>query len=301
MKPHIDELFKRNIALADHTTFRIGGPARFFCRVHSADAARWAIGAALREHLPWQVIGEGSNILANDELIDRAIIAFVSDEPPRLGEDDVITVSGGASLNALIDFCTEHGFEGMEKLAGIPGTVGGAIAGNAGAYGMCASQHLESVELIMKDGSVITALPDQLAFTYRSSRLKITGDVVLEARYRLRRGSTNALRRAVLLTKQDRRSKHPDYRRYPTAGSFFKNIEPADGTGRRIAVGRLLDELGAKNVRVGGAGLWHNHANIIVNYGNATARDVRQLASDLHRRVYDRFGISLEPEVTFLE
>lgn len=300
MKHHLDAVFKSNVPLAEHTTLRIGGPARLFCRATRGWEVERAVETATAEGIPWRIIGEGSNILANDEGVDAAVIAFRGDRPPYIDPNGLVVASGGTPLTELAFFCAAEGLAGMEKLAGIPGTVGGAIAGNAGAYGATISDHLESVKLLCGDGSRVTLAASELGFDYRTSTLKTTGEIVLEAHFRLPLGLRIDLIKALNETLLDRREKHPDYRQYPTVGSFFKNLPPPPGDSKRQAAGHLLEQVGAKELRIGDAGLWHKHANIVVNYGKASASDIRQLTDEMAKRVRERFGITLEPEVTSL-
>lgn len=301
MKPYFDQLFKRNVPLAQNTTFRIGGPASHFCISRTTNELMAAVEAASDAGLTWQVIGEGSNILASDEPIDKAIIAFLGDTSPTFDEAGNIVVSGGTSLSRLVKFCTDRELEGLEALVGIPGTVGGAIAGNAGAYGMTISSRLHRIKLMDRAGMIRFAESHELEFDYRTSCLKASGEVVLEATFRLTHGDGGAIRENIARYWTDRESKHPDYRNVPTAGSFFKNLPPPPGESKRRAAGEYLEQVGAKELRVGDAGLWHKHANIVVNHGHATAKDVLDLTSEMARRVYDRFDITLEREVSYLK
>jgi UDP-N-acetylmuramate dehydrogenase len=300
MKPQIETVFKSNIPLARHTTLRVGGPVRFFCQAKRAWEVEKAVETAEAHGIKWRVIGEGSNILASDDPIDEAVIAFRDDKPPALDASGRVVVSGGSPLLELVFFCASRGLAGLEKLAGIPGTVGGAIAGNAGAYGNSISEGLESVRILCRDGSVATFTSESLGFNYRSSRLKASGEVVLEATFRLPSESRDELVKAIEESLFDRRAKHPNYKTTPTAGSFFKNLPPPPGEDRRMAAGKLLDEVGAKEIRKGDAGVWHQHANIVVNHGQASARDIKDLADEMSQRVQERFGVTLDPEVTFI-
>jgi len=301
MRSQIEKVFKSNVPLAEHTTLRIGGPARFFCRARYAWEVEHAVDTALSHGIPWILIGEGSNILVPDEGIDAAVIAFHSDTPPSIDKQERVIVSGGTSLNELVYFCASQGYSGFETLAGIPGTVGGAIAGNAGAYGSTISDYLQSVRLLTPDGSSKNVSADQLAFEYRTSRLRSSSEIVLQATFQPKRGQCTSLISVIEETLIDRHGKHPNYRHYPTVGSFFKNLPPLPGTSRRRAAGKLLEEVGAKNLRKGDAGLWHAHANIVINYGRASAGDVKSLTDEMSRLVHERFGIALEPEITIFD
>jgi UDP-N-acetylmuramate dehydrogenase len=289
-----------NDPLAKHTTFRIGGPAQVVYLAQSSDEVQTAAEHATRDGIPWRVIGEGSNILANDTRYEGAIIAFKNARFPSLEPDGEIMVSGGTSLSKLIYFTIGCGFEGLENLAGIPGTVGGAIVGNAGAYGSTISVGLKTVRLMAPDGTTSIVNASELEFDYRDSRLKRTGEVVLNAKFKLPVGDKHKLKTAADTARAKRVEKHPNYFQVPTAVSFLKNLPPPDGETRRIAAGKLLDEVDARTMHVGQAGLWYKHANIVVNLGRATSRDVKDLTREMAWRVKEKFGVDLEPEVTFL-
>jgi UDP-N-acetylmuramate dehydrogenase len=290
--------FERNVPLSDHTTFRIGGPAAAFIEVASQDGVIEAAWKAEGMGLPWHVIGHGSNILASDKGYDGAIIVFKDLHPPTLHDDGNITVSGGFPLFDLVRFMAERGLTGIEDLAGIPGTVGGAIAGNAGAYGKSISDALASLLLLDRNGGMRRVSPAELFFAYRTSSLKGTGDVVLEATFRTSPADAHELMGIVEARLTDRRQKHPDHALIPTAGSFFKN--PTNGDGSRIPAGKLLDDAGCKDLRVGGARLWHKHANIIVAESGTKASEVKELAEQMSQRVSEHHGIALVPEVVYL-
>jgi len=289
-----------NDPLSKYTTFRIGGPAHVVYLAQSADAVEMAAEHATRQGTPWRVIGEGSNILAQDTPYEGAIIAFKNAGLPTLSSTGEINVSGGTSLGKLIYFAIGCSFQGLENLAGIPGTVGGAVVGNAGAYGSTISDHLASVRLMAADGTTSTVDASELEFDYRHSRLKKTGEVILDAQFKLPAGDKRQTKDIADTARANRYEKHPNYFQVPTAGSFFKNLPPPEGESRRVAAGKLLDQVDARKMIVGQAGLWYKHANIVVNLGRATSRDVKDLTQEMAGRVRERFGVELEPEVTFL-
>ena len=291
-------LFDRSVLLAEHTTFRIGGPAQAFYRALFADDVVEAAWKAEGMGLPWRVIGHGSNILASDQGYSGAVIVFKDTRTPTLNDDGTVTASGGVSLRGLIDFMTESGIAGLVDLAGIPGTVGGAIAGNAGAYGVAIGDRIHSVLILDKNGSMREVHRKDLKFSYRGSSIKENGLVVLEATFTTKRDDPATIREMVETRLADRARKHPNPDLVSTAGSFFKN--PLAWDGKRIAAGRLIEEAGCKGFRIGGASLWHSHANIIVTDGNASAEDVKKLAKLLSNRVSEHSGIDLTPEVSYL-
>lgn len=291
-------LFERGVPLSGHTTFRIGGPAQAFIEANSADAVVEATWRAEGMGLPWQVMGHGSNILASDKGYAGAIIVFKDENASLINTDGTITASGGLALSRLVDSMASAGLGGLEDMAGIPGTVGGAIAGNAGAYGRAIGDRVISVLLLDRNGSVHKACREDIKFSYRWSSIKENGSVILEATLSANRRSPAEINRLIQARLDDRGGKHPDPTVVGTAGSFFKN--PTDENGRRIAAGKLLEEAGCQDLNVGGATLWRSHANIIVTSGNATARDVRDLAARMAAMVSEHSGIELKPEVSFL-
>ena len=210
------------------------------------------------------------------------------------------TVSGDTLLDDLAAFTIENETGDLSYCTGIPGTVGGGIAGNAGAFGRQMGDHLVSVELLGLDGKVRTALHDELEFAYRHSKLKETGEIVLSAIFDLpvvEKSVMQAERERII---QFRKDHHPDWHKEPCAGSVFRNIEPTSAVERRKAAGFFLQEAGAHLFRVGGARLYEKHANIIVADPGCTAQDVWELSKKMAAAVKDNFGIILVREVRFL-
>lgn len=285
--------------LSSHTTLKIGGPAASLCFAKSHEELASAIDLARKKDLAWRVIGQGSNILAADEGIDAAIIIFKNDDLPIDAENNVITVSGASILSTLVTFASSRGLQGLENLAGIPGTVGGAIAGNAGAYGSAIGDHLVCAEVMDFSGQISKLSRDEFKFSYRRSILKESGLALVSATFELKEASAETLKRHIEDRLIDRAKKHPNPTTIPTAGSWFKN--PITNDGNKIAAGKLLEEAGCKGLKVGGASVWHKHANIIVTDGKASARDVVCLSDEMALRVEQNFGIKLEWEVDYLK
>ena len=292
------QFFEKGVPLASHTTFRIGGPVQAFYEAHCADEVVEATWKAEGMGLPWQVIGHGSNILASDEGYPGAVIVFRDERPPVMNVDGTVTVSGGLTLSNLIEFMAESGCAGIEDLAGIPGTVGGAIAGNAGAYGKSIGERVKSVLLFDRNGTMLRVSRNDLKFAYRWSSVKENGFIILEATIESELSDPAGIRHTISERLADRSGKHPDPEKVNTAGSFFKN--PTDEEGKRIAAGQLLEEAGCCELKIGGATLWHSHANIIVADAETKASDVKRLSNEMAERVSKRFGIDLTPEVSFL-
>jgi UDP-N-acetylmuramate dehydrogenase len=199
----------------------------------------------------------------------------------------------------LARFAAEEGLAGLCFAAGIPGTVGGGICGNAGAFGASLGDVLERVEVLTRAGEKKSILRTELEFGYRCSSLQQTGDIVMRAWFKAPAGDAGQLKAEREEILAMRREKHPDWRALPTAGSFFKNLPPETEGGHRRAAGKYLEQAGAKTMREGGAQVFEKHANIVIAGPGAKARDVALLAARMAAAVKEKFGIALEPEVRF--
>ena len=282
--------------LADLTTFRIGGPAGLICPVQNVDDARKFLDFADTEELPWTCLGGGSNLLADDAGYAGLVLLI------RTGgfeiHGDAVRVGAGWDFDALVAETLNQGLTGLEFASGIPGTVGGALVGNAGCYGREIGDFLLEATVLRPDGKVVICGPEDFTFGYRSSALKQRSDVVLDLVLQLARDDPATAGRQRQDHLDDRLRKHPV--NIPCAGSYFKNLPPAAPGQWRQPAGQLLEEVGAKSMREGGAGVFAGHANIIVNRGGATSRDVLELAARMKAAVRTRFGEELEAEVQHL-
>ncbi len=297
---HLEARVTPAVRLADLTTFRLGGPCAALVDCATPERATQAIRAVAAAGLPYWLLGGGSNLLAADGGLDRVVIRYASGTPDIQADGTCVTVSGATRLDDLAAWAGARGLAGLAFASGIPGTVGGAIAGNAGAFGQQLGDRVLSVTLLDPAGRPLTAAGDELSFAYRHSRLLTSGEIVLAARLRLEPGDPVRLEaeRAEIL--ELRRTRHPDWRTTPTAGSFFKNVAPTSAAGRRQSAGWFLEQAGAKSLRVGGARVFEKHANIIVGEPGCTARDVRELARLMADLVRTKFSIELQPEVRML-
>lgn len=297
-----------NMSLAKCTTFRLGGPCPLFIDNPSADQLPALVQKLNEQKMPFLVIGQGSNLVVSDNGLNCAVIRFCSDTPKIKADGNRVTVSGDTLLDDLALFTIENSIGDLTFCSGIPGTVGGGIAGNAGAFGRQMGDHLVSAEILGLDGAVRTVAPSELEFAYRNSRLKETGEIVLSATFELpmlacpegtRRGKKEmqAERERIM---EFRKEHHPDWHTTPCAGSVFRNIEATSAAERRQAAGYFLDEAGARNMRVGGAHLFEKHANIIVGGDECTAQNVWDLSEQMIRAVQQKFDITLTREVRFL-
>ncbi|HHW15124.1 MAG TPA: UDP-N-acetylmuramate dehydrogenase [Firmicutes bacterium] len=276
--------------MAAHTSFRIGGPADLFVVAPGEKELARLLPALDQSGRPWVAVGNGTNLLVADEGY-RGIVVRLGEGFRQLSRSAQGLVAGGAlPLPALARGAVDAGLAGAEFLSGIPGTVGGAVRMNAGAWGASLSDILVSVATCRSDGREGVYLPAELDFGYRRSRLTGTGEVVTRIEVALHPGEREEIRRRTAELLAARKRSQPSG---PSAGSVFKN--PPGGK-----AGKLLEEVGAKGLRFGGAQVSEVHANFIINTGGATAADVLSLMRELQRRVNERFGILLEPEIRFL-
>jgi UDP-N-acetylmuramate dehydrogenase len=272
--------------LAKYTTFRIGGPADIYLEPLNKQDALSLIKYLRSQKVPFFLMGNGSNILVSDDGLKGAVVNLEAGfNYVRCDDDGTIVAGAGIKLAKLVDFCISIGKGGAEMLAGIPGTLGGAIIMNAGAYGGEISDYMLSVELIRGD-RLIRIMKEEGGFAYRTSSLH--GDVILEARFLFPEGIPETLKQVRRETMLKRNSSQPV--RWPNAGSIFKN-PPGD------YAARLIQECGLKGTRVGNAEISHMHANFIINLGEAKAEDVLALIDIARDAVRKKFGMELELEI----
>ncbi len=285
------------VPLRNYSNFRIGGPADYFFEATALADLESAIRSARACGVAFHVIGGGFNLLFDDDGF-RGFILKNSVRGVTMDAGGVrIKAASGTSIQELVDFALAGSLEGFEFLAGIPGTIGGAVSGNAGAFGECIGDYLEEAMILGADGAESRVQRASFAFAYRHSRLKFGGDILLEAKFRLRPGRADRIKAKIAENLALRAGKHPP-RDTAYAGSYFKNPTLPDGT--RAAAGRLLEQAGARDLKIGGAAVYPGHCNLLLNTGGATAHDILVLAAELKKRVKDKFGIELEEEVMSL-
>lgn len=283
---------QKSVSLAQFTSFRIGGPAKYLLKVKNPTQLIAAYNTANSLKLRYFILGGGSNIVFADEGFDGLII---KDECRECCVDgNQISSQSGVPYNKLVDLATEHSLTGLEYAAGIPGTIAGALWGNAGAWGRSIANVLESAVLVDLSGQIKIVGPDFFKFEYRHSQLKIDTHLVVSVKLRLAPGEKSLIADKVNEYRQLRHTKHPTWE--GSAGSVFKNIkEPV-----LIPAGKLLEESGVRGMRVGGAEIFEKHCNIVVNKGEATAADVKQLTQLMRERVLQKFNRQLEFEISFI-
>lgn len=281
----------REEPMAAHTTFRIGGPARRMVFPSSPEELAALLALAEKEGWPWMPLGNGSNLLVRDEGLDLLVIATGKLEHMELMGDHRIRAWAGVSLARLAVFAMEHGLEGLAFAHGIPGSLGGAVFMNAGAYGGEMCQVVDAVTAWLPGRGVVELRGEELAFGYRRSCFGGNGGVVLYADLVLRPGDSQAIRGEMEELIRRRREKQP--LEYPSAGSTFKRPEG-------YFAAALIEQCGLKGAAVGGAMVSPKHSGFIINTGGATCQDVLALIAKVQDTVKGETGVTLEPEVRIL-
>ena len=277
--------------LSAHTSFRIGGPARLWIEIPTAEALSAVIGACKESEVPYVLLGNGSNMLAPDGGYDGAVLHLAAPGFTALSADgNTVTAGAGVRLSALTVFAREHGLSGLEFAYGIPGTVGGAVYMNAGAYGGEIKDVLESCTVWTERGTEHRTNAE-MAFSYRHSALTDGRTIALSAAFRLTPDDPAEIGARMADFMERRRSKQP--LEYPSAGSVFKR--PVG-----YFAGGLIEQCGLKGAQIGGAQVSEKHAGFIINRGGATEHDVRALVEQIQQTVLNRTGVSLECEIRTL-
>ncbi len=275
--------------LAKYTSFRVGGPARRMAFPQNAEQLVLLLSFAQECGARPFVLGNGTNVLFPDGGVDRLIVNTRDMAEIRLTETGHIKAMAGASLARVANFACQQGLAGLEFAHGIPGSVGGGVCMNAGAYGGELSQVIESVTVLFPDEGVKTLTCADMAFGYRHSLLMEHPDaVVLYAEFALEKGDSAGIRGRMDDLMARRRASQP--LEYPSAGSTFKRPEGH-------FAGKLIEEAGCKGLTIGGAQVSEKHAGFVINVGGATCADVLALMEEVQRRVKERSGVMLEPEV----
>lgn len=284
-----------NVALDEpmskHTSFRIGGPADLFVTPDDIDELRDVIAACRAAGVPHFVLGCGSDLLVADEGYRGVIVSCTKGLVNVAIDGETMACQAGVPLREASEMACELGLSGLEFACGIPGSVGGACFMNAGAYGGCVADVLESVRCLMPDGTQQSLPVEELALGYRASRVRDEGLVVLSATFRLHESDQDDIRARMDDFTQRRRKKQP--LELPSAGSTFKRPEGH-------FAGKLISDAGLKGYARGGASVSTKHAGFVVNNGGATAADVHAVIRHVQDEVERQFGVRLEPELRFL-
>lgn len=292
---------RTNVPLGPLTTFKVGGPAEVFVETQNAGEIVAAVQAAKAEGVRVTVLGGGSNVLIADAGIPGLVIRPRAGEVAAIG-DRLVRADAAVTINGLVRWTINRGIGGLEAWAGTPGTVGGAIYGNAHWKKTNIGDLVESVRLLRPDGTLLQAPADRMEFDYDYSRLKHTGEIVLWAAFKVTPGHDPAALRAVARASLAFR-KRTQPLESPSAGCIFMNPDPARERipdGIPASAGALVDRAGLKGVAVGDARVSPTHANFIITTGHATARDIHALVERCRGAVKEQFGVTLRNEIICL-
>lgn len=294
---------KINESLAKHTTFGIGGPARFFIIVEDREKTIGLLNFLSGEGINYFILGGGSNLLLSDVGFDGVVIKIKNQ---KLGiRNNEIEAEAGAQLGEVLALTLKNNLTGMEWAAGVPGTIGGAVRGNAGAFGSDIASNVDRVE-VWRDGEVVNLSKEECDFKYRSSGLKDDDSVILRVWFKFPAGDRREIMAKVQKNLQARQGKFPPF---PSAGCFFKNIKLDKWPGKKndlpplflergtVPAGWLVEQAGCGGLVSGGAKVDAGHCNFVINVGNATQADILKLVETVKEKVYNKFGVELEQEV----
>lgn len=282
---------RRDVVMATYTSLGVGGPADLYLEPATPGALAAALRMLAGAAVPTVVLGRGTNVIVSDAGVRGALIATHPGLQKLSLTGSRVVAASGVLLGTLVHLAADAGLSGVEGLAGIPGTLGGALYMNAGANGACLADVVETVTVLCPDGSVQCLRRDEMTFGYRFSSLRQQGLCILEASLRLSVSDPARVHKRMYEVVSTRCQKQPLSAR--SAGSIFKR-PPGD------YAGRLLEAAGAKGKRIGDAQFSTKHANFIINLGRATAADVVELMSWAQNSVYEKFGVWLEPEVCMI-
>ncbi len=278
----------RNEPMSRHTTFRIGGPADYFVTPTDKEEIKKIIKFCREAQIPFYVIGNGSNLLVGDRGY-RGVIIQIFKQMSKIDVDgEQIAAQAGALLSKVASAALDASLTGFEFASGIPGTLGGALRMNAGAYGGEMKQVVRSADVLTPDGEIITLTVDELGMGYRTSVISKNDYVVIDAILQLKKGNQEEIQAQMADLRERRVSKQP--LEYGSAGSTFKRPEG-------YFAGKLIDDAGLRGFRVGDAQVSEKHCGFVINRGNATAAEVLELMRIVTERVEEKFGVRLQPEV----
>ena len=273
-----------------HTTFKIGGPADLYVEPSVAQVV--PLIALLKENnIPYTIIGNGSNLLVSDDGIEGVVIAFSTSAADITINDKYIVAEAGAMLSKVANMSAKEGLTGLEFASGIPGSIGGAVYMNAGAYGGEMKDVLVSVKVLTEDGKIDTIPVDDLDLSYRHSIFMTRPCAILEATLALEAGDKEKIMATIEDIRSQRVAKQP--LNFPSAGSTFKRPEG-------YFAGKLIDDTGLRGYTVGDAQVSEKHCGFVVNKSKATAKDVMRLMQDVDEKVFEKFGVHLTPEVRII-
>ena len=277
-----------NEPMKNHTTFKIGGPAQYYVTPESVTQIQEVVSLCKDKNIPLHVIGNGSNILVGDDGVDGVVLALFNTFSDYEIKDNVITAQAGMSLIKMAVIALREGLTGLEFASGIPGSVGGAVYMNAGAYDGQMKDVVTSVTVLDEAGNIRILGRDELDMGYRTSAVAKHNMIVLQVIIELKTGDKEQIKDRMNQLSELRKQKQP--LEYPSAGSTFKRPEG-------YFAGKLIADAGLKGYSIGGAAVSEKHAGFVVNMGGATAKDVVELTDYIKKRIIEQFGVTLELEI----
>ncbi len=277
--------------MASHTTFRVGGPADCFIEIENVEQLRKIQKILYQTEYPFIVIGNGSNLLVSDNGYQGIVLQLGRKMSDITVEGNIIRAKTGASMAQVAAAALKNGLTGLEFVSGIPGTIGGGVVMNAGAYGGELSQVVTQVHVLDKDGEALVLDNETMEFGYRKSTIRRQPFIVTEVVLALQPGNPADIQAKMEELAAKRREKQP--LEFPSAGSTFKRPEG-------YFAGELIMKAGLRGFQVGGARVSDKHCGFVINAGNALAADIMDVIWEVQRRVKERFGVELEPEIVFL-
>ena len=277
-----------NEPMKNHTTFKIGGPAQYYVTPESVTQIQEVVSLCRDMNIPLHVIGNGSNILVGDDGVDGVVLALFNTFSDYEIKDNVITAQAGMSLIKLAVIALREGLTGLEFASGIPGSVGGAVYMNAGAYDGQMKDVVTSVTVLDEAGNIRILGRDELDMGYRTSAVAKHNMIVLQVIIELKAGDKEQIKDRMNQLSELRKQKQP--LEYPSAGSTFKRPEG-------YFAGKLIADAGLKGYSIGGAAVSEKHAGFVVNMAGATAKDVVELTDYIKKRIIEQFGVTLELEI----
>lgn len=289
------DLIKTNEPMKNHTSFKIGGPAEIYIKITSIEELQKVLEFAKKENVKITILGNGSNVLVSDKGINGIVIKTNLKEiniENKDSENVEVTVNDAVPIGFLAQKFLKEEITGFEELSGIPGTIGGAILMNAGAHGKEIKDIVTEVTAMDYNGKIFNFTNEEAEFTYRHSKFSNGEYIILQAKMLLQKGSKEEIKAKMDEYAQYRKEKQPI--EYPSAGSTFKR-------GTDFITAKLIDEAGLKGYSIGGAKVSEKHAGFIINTGDATAKDVLDLAMYVTDKVYEKFGKKIEFEIKILE
>ncbi len=280
-----------NEPMSKHTSFKIGGPADILCIPESTDEVIKLIDYFKKSSINFIIIGNGSNLLVSDLGIEGAVIKIGSAMSSIDVNGEEMTVEAGALLSKTANVALSHSLTGIEAISGIPGTIGGAIYMNAGAYGTEIKDVIKEATFVDENGDIKTYLGNDLGLEYRKSIFTDKNNIILSCVLSLKKGDKEEISQKMKEYTKQRTSKQP--LSYPSAGSTFKRP-------KGYFAAKLIEDCGLKGYSIGGAKISELHAGFIINYNNATTKDVLDLIEYTKEKVFEKFGVKLEPEVKII-